>query len=119
MSVPSRRLSVIALFAVGVAGITCYGAGRHSRLTPRLDGPFTQPRETNECARRDAEVERRIQVLVSRGTAKDHVVRDLLTGRLTLAQSAARFRAIEWEQPVTWYLPRTADGQGEDERLCR
>jgi hypothetical protein len=116
---PSRRLSIIALFAVAVAGLTWYCASKQPRFAPRFGGPFTQPRETTECAQRDAEVERRVQVLVSRSTLKEHAVRELLAGRLTLGQAAARFRVIEWEFPVTWCPPRTADGQGEDEHLCR
>src|SRR5262249_39148140 len=112
MPAPSRRLSVIALFAVGVAGLSCYGAGRHSRLVHRFGDPFTQTRTANECVQRDAEVERRVQVLLRRGAAKDYAVRDLLTGRLTLGQSAVRFRAIEWELPVTWDSPPAPAGQG-------
>jgi hypothetical protein len=111
---------VVVVLAVGVACLTWYGTGGQSPFAPRFSGPFIQPRATNDSARRDVEVDRRMLVLLSRGPAKDWAVRELLAGRLTLRQAAARFRAIEWEQPVTWGSPpRTEDGQGDDERLCR
>jgi hypothetical protein len=117
--VPSRRLSVIVLFSLGVACLTWYSAVKQPRFIPRIGGPLAQPGEMTECAQRDAEVERRIQVLIRRAPAKDHAVREMLAGRLTLGQAAAQFRAIEWEQPVTWCPPGTADGPGDDERRCR
>ena len=46
-------------------------------------------------------------------------MRDLLAGRLTLPQAAARFRDAEKEHPFTWPPPSAATGPAEGERLCR
>jgi len=119
VAAPSRRLSVIALLAVGAAGLTCYGAGRHSRFVPRFGDSFTQSRKTTECDQRNGEVERRVQVLLRRGAAKDHAVRDLVAGHVTLGEAAVRFRCIEKNLRLTGGSAPTRDERGEDERICR
>jgi hypothetical protein len=110
---------VIALLCAGVAGLACYAAGMHSRLAPRSGGLSILPRELDKCRQTDAELERRCQVFMRRGAAKDQAVRAMLAGRLTLGQAAARFRAIEREQPVTQCPARAANGPEDGERLCR
>jgi hypothetical protein len=116
---PLRRLSVTVVVAVGVAGLIGYGAGAHFRAGPGF-GDLPTPRlEADQCGQRDAEQERRLQVLLCRAAARERATRELLAERLTLGQAAARMRAVEREVPVTWRPPRAKGGPEEDERLCR
>jgi hypothetical protein len=116
---PLHRWSVAAVLAVAVAGLIGCGAGVNVRLGPG-SGDLPIPRlEVDLDGQRDAERERRRQVLLHRHTARERAVREVLAGRLTLGQAAARVRAVERELPVTWGPPRTEGGPGDDERLCR
>jgi hypothetical protein len=116
MPAPSRRLLIVGFVALSVAAIAHYGP--HPGAGPRFSEPSVL-RLNTEGAASDAELERRRQVYQDRIATKQHVVRELVAGRLTLSQAAARFRAIDVELPLTWKPPRLAAGAGEDERVCR
>ncbi len=119
MPAPSRQLSVVALLVVS-AGMAGYSAGAHFGPRPGPGEHSAQPRELDERGQWEAELERRRQVFQRRTAAKDQAIRELLAGRLTLCQAAARFRDAEREAPLTWGPPpQTGDGPGEGERLCR
>ena len=117
MWAPARRLLIVGFVALSVAAIAHYGA--HPGAGPRFSEPSILRLNTEEGAESDAELERRRQVYQDRIATKQHVVRELVAGRLTLSQAAARFRAIDMELPLTWGPPRPAAGAGEDERVCR
>jgi hypothetical protein len=117
MSAPARRLLIVGFVALTVAPIARYGV--HTGAGPRFSEPFVPRLDTEESAESDAELERRRQVYWDRIAMKQHVVRELVAGRLTLSQAAARFRAIDVELPLTRGPPRPAAGAGEDERVCR
>jgi hypothetical protein len=119
MPAPSRWWSVVALLAVGVAGLIGYGAGAHFRTGPGFWDLPTPRLDADPCGQPDAEQERRLQVLRCRAAARERAARDLLAERLTLGQAAARMRAVERDLPVTWGSRQTEGGPGEDERLCR
>jgi hypothetical protein len=119
MRIPRRRwLFTIWLIAV-VAGLGYFGAVIASRLELGIGEPRT-PEPALDQYRRTEELERRRQLILRRYLVKEQAVRELLAGRLTLLQAAARFRNAEMAVPVDWGPPRP-DGSGpaERERLCR
>ena len=119
MPVPFHRLLVVAPIVAGLAGLSWYAAVAHSRPGPGPGELFARSGNSDGCNPVDDELERQRRIALGRMTAKDEVVRQLLTGRLTLAQAAARFRAAELGFPTKSGPARTDGGPGEDERLCR
>jgi len=117
MPAPSRRWLFVLLLAVVAAGFVCYGV--RSRSGPGFADRFGLQRELAARDRNDTELERRRQIGLNRNLAKDKVVREVLAGRLTLAEAAVCFRNVEEESPMTWGPLRIAGWTGEDERLCR
>jgi len=117
MPAPSRRWMFVLLLAVGAAGFACYGV--RSSMEPGFADPSEFPRAFAEPSPSDAEWERRRQIGMRRSAAKETAVKELLAGRLTLAEAAVCFRIAEEEWPMTWAPPRIAAGTGEGERLCR
>ena len=112
MPAPSRWLSVLALLAVGAAGLTYFGSGVRSRPAPDSAGRSALRGELDAGGQWEAELERRRQVVLSRFAAKQWAVRELLAGRLSLGQAAIRFRDVEKELTVTWEPPRLSAGRG-------
>jgi hypothetical protein len=73
-----------------------------------------------EAQRRSAEVLQKEAVVRRRLLGKFAITRDLLDGRLTLFQAAARFRELEALTSEYIYYPRTLyPGATDEERLCR
>ena len=120
MPAPSRLWLIwliVGALALGAAGWATWGAPSRAGEGPR-DLPSLR-RPADEGPEQDAETERRRQVFQGRVVAKYNAVKGLLQGQLTLGQTAARFRAIDRDLPVTWGPARPADGPAENERLCR
>src|SRR5262245_16407029 len=118
MPKPPRRLPITALLALGIAALIGYAVGVYSRPQRGPDELPAWPGERDECRHRDAELERKHDVLARRYSMRVKAVRELLLGRLTLGQAAVLFRDVERELPVTWEL-RPSGGPGESQRLCR
>jgi hypothetical protein len=114
-----RPWSVATVLIGGAAGLFYLGAGLVPG--PELDGdaPSTIHDLRDEGPPTDEELERRRQIFLLRDDGKFRATMDLLAGRLTLVQAAARFRAVEAGLPVTWAPRPGAPGPAGDERLCR
>jgi hypothetical protein len=117
MPAPSRRWLFVLVLAVGAAGFACYGV--RSSMEPGFADRSEFPRALADRGPNDAELERRRQIAMRRSAAKETAVRELLAGRLTLAEAAVCFRNAEEETPMTWVPPRIAGVTDEAERLCR
>jgi len=113
------RLSVPALLIAGAASLIYFGADIAPRREPDCNAPSTVLSHLDEGSLTHEEIERRLQIHKYRIAVKDRAVRDLLDGRLTLLQSAARFRDLETENPLTWWPSNAATGPADGERLCR
>jgi len=115
------RLSIVVLVLIAGAGLLYLGA--RAVLEPMEDaGEPASPRgQLSNRPLTDEEFERRRESLMRRHLAKDQAVRELLAGRLTLLQAAARFRDAEAAVPASWTPPVRADAgdPAEGERLCR
>jgi hypothetical protein len=73
-----------------------------------------------EQSRRDAEeMDKRAQGIRERKWAQDEICRDLIAGRITLAQAGRRLRELP-NQPDGFVenLRRSEEGATDDERLC-
>jgi hypothetical protein len=104
------------LIAVGV-GFIYFGA-RTVCLCEKKLGSAQLSRLEDDCESEDG-LDYRVQVLVSRAQARDKVIKEMLEGRLTLLQAAARFRAVEKALPLPFDLIRPDKGTPEAERLCQ
>jgi hypothetical protein len=115
-----RRWSAAALLAAGGAVLISFNADSLFRRGLDFGELASLNRELDETSRMDRELECRRELVMRRYVAKEQAVRELLAGRLTLLQTAARFRDVEESLPVTWGPPRRASsGPAEAERLCR
>jgi len=114
-----RPLLVAALLIAGAAGLIYFGADIAFRRKIDRNAPSTVLSHLDEGSPTDEEMEHRLQIHKHRIAVKDRAVRDLLDGRLTLLQAAARFRDLETEQPLTWWPRNAATGPADGERLCR
>jgi hypothetical protein len=83
--------------------------------------PPARPSPLEQIGPEEEELDRRLQVTVRRNMRKEEAIGELLAGRLTLVQAAARFRDADAAVPAEWrYVrPDTAPGPGEGERRCR
>ena len=111
-----RRLSVTALSIAIGAGFIYVGTDivcRHRSGAGKADTLQSQLEEHQE-------LERRRQGILRRNLAKMHATGELLAGRLTLLQTAARFRDAEAAVPAAWgpFHPVSAS-PASGERLCR
>ena len=77
--------------------------------------------DRSEAAREEERLVDDLRVIERIEEAKHGVVRDLLAGRLTLPEAAARFRDLDREQPgFNWVaFRRTYPCDTDDERHCR
>jgi len=114
-----RPLPVAALFIGGAAGFIYFGADTGSRRGSHRNPPSIAQGLLDENSPTDEELERRRQIYLQRHAVKDHAVRELLAGRLTLLQAAARCRDVEAAYPVPWAPHIAATDPAEGERLCR
>jgi hypothetical protein len=117
MRVPWRQWLVSGPLIAVAVGLTYFGVRIDSRLGMRIGEPGT-PEPTLDENLRTEELERRRQLLLRRYVAKEQAVRELLAGRLTLLQAAARFRDAEAAVPVGWGPPCTDSGPTKGKRLC-
>src|SRR5262245_20375707 len=97
MPAPPRRLPIAGLLALGIAALIGYAVGVYSRPQRGPDELPAWPGERDERRHRDAELERKHDVLSRRYAMRVKAVRELLMGRLTLAEAAVRFRDVERE----------------------
>src|SRR5262249_8804642 len=115
--VPTDRLSrgVSGLLAAAaLAGVLILAAGRRPQragLAQEGAGPATDHEQERE----------RSGALLARGDQRDQTIRELLAGRLTLLEAAARFRALDRAPPAfDWEVFRSAyPGDSDEERHCR
>ncbi len=81
------------------------------------------PRLQEQIARdtqRRAELEEENQGVLRRVDEKQAVSREVLAGRLTLVEAAARFRTVNTAYPESMsYLRNLCSGGSDEERLCR
>jgi hypothetical protein len=59
------------------------------------------------------------EALHHRAARKDEILHDLLDGRMTLAEAAARFRQAEIDYPTSKKLPPAYESRAEGEYRCR
>jgi hypothetical protein len=115
-----RRWSAAVLLTAVGAGLVYIGADLLSRLGRDFGELAALQRRLDESARRDEELDGHREVYLRRIVVKEQAVGELLAGRLTLPQAAARFRDVEEALPVTWGPPCcAASGSAEGERWCR
>ncbi len=118
MFVTPRVLVTTGLLATLAGGLLCLGP---PALTPPGqqggDLPAVRRRLDKERVRGEG-LERQRQAVLARMAAKDRVVAELVAGRLTLSQAAARFRGLSVALPDGAHPPG-AEGRTEGERLCR
>jgi len=112
-------LLIIALLAGGGAGIIGYGSSLYSRPESRLGKQVAARSELEVIDEQDTELDHRRQVFEHRIAVKDEVVRELVSGHLTLVQAAVRFRDVERDLPVSWAPTPPSGVPEEDERMCR
>jgi hypothetical protein len=118
MNFYSRALSVLALLAMALAGLSQYRPAWAQRMG--LDW-WTLPDLHDEIRRyeeQDARINRREQAVIARLVAKSAVIDDLRSGRLSLARAAANFRRLNALPPACALDPGEGHA-GEGERLCR
>jgi hypothetical protein len=110
----SRSGSLLPLLAALVVGGLILAGGLDRRVGRRpAGGP--EPVERPDWAVEHA------QALRGRFKQKSQVVRELLAGRLTLLEAAARFRALDHAPPpFNWEMFREVHrGDSDEERHCR
>jgi hypothetical protein len=118
MQAPLRFGLVLASFVVlfSTAGLNCvrWGRDRQAVLEIMME-ELERGRELDEYGR--AFIERVLQ----RNAVREELVEQVLAGRLTMWQAAARFRAADATlPPVQQTSHRSAfRGETEDERYCR
>ncbi|HKI33340.1 MAG TPA: hypothetical protein VKA46_15915 [Gemmataceae bacterium] len=115
-----RTLSCVALLGMSLTALGQYRPAWAARLG--LDW-WSLP-ELQERVRRGeqemAEMDPRLDAAAARMAAKEQTTQDLLAGRLTLLQAAARFRAHNASPPrLAADLADHIAGATEEERLCR
>jgi hypothetical protein len=118
MNFYSRALSVLALLAIALAGLSQYRPAWAERMG--LDW-WSLPDLHDEIRRyeeQDAQINRREQAVIARLVAKSAVIDDMRTGRLSLARAAAKFRRLNTLPPACALDPGECSA-GEGERLCR
>jgi hypothetical protein len=118
MNVYVRALSCLALLGMSLAALSQYrpswadGTGLDWWSLPELQEEIRRGKE------RDAELDRGSGI--TRCAARERVTQELLAGRLTLPQAAARFRPLNASAGANvpplelWFA-----GATEEERLCR
>jgi hypothetical protein len=104
-----------------LGGVLCLFPGTAARLG--LDF-WNLPELGLELQQEEAygtELDREAEETFRRLAARDEAVRDVLDGRLTLWQAAARFRDLDATAPACARrdLARCFPGISEDERCCR
>jgi hypothetical protein len=120
MNVCVRSLSWIALLGASLTALGHYRPAwaAHWNLDwwslPELQENVRQGQQTR------AAMEPRCDAAAARLAAKEQTTQELLAGRLTLVQAAARFRVLNASatgeaRDLTLYL----DGATDEERLCR
>jgi hypothetical protein len=111
-----RLLLGVALAAVSLAAFV--GAQRWwAARSERAGAPPANKMEGE--AEREARLERQLQAVRKRTEAKWQVVRQLLAGRLTLREAAARFGALNDEPADCPCRDDHFPGATRGERLCR
>jgi hypothetical protein len=88
-------------------------------LVAALAGGLLVLGELGEEPRKGDELARHGEHLLRHINAKSEVVAELLGGRLTLLQAAARFRDLEETPPDRLAVPRLPGGAADGERHCR
>jgi hypothetical protein len=118
MNLYVRTLSCLALLGTSLVALSQYRPSWAAELN--LDW-WNLP-ELREDIRREKEREGKLRrdTGIARCAAREEVTQDLLAGRLTLPQAAARFRALNAAvgpnvPPLGLWFP----GATEEERLCR
>ena len=115
-----RRWSAAVLLTAVGAGLLYFSAALLSRLGLDFGELAALQRQQDESDRVGDELDYHLGVVVRLSVAKQQVVGELVAGRLTLPQAAARFRDLEEAVPVTWGRPRRAACSPADgERWCR
>jgi hypothetical protein len=76
-------------------------------------------RDLVEARRRGERLDRDLRAIAERTAAKDGAVRELIGGRLTLAEAAARFRAADESAGARFGRYWRWSDRPEGERLCR
>jgi hypothetical protein len=109
---------VVVALLLAFAGPICNpGGGPAAGETGGLD-PFTALLTEQ---RRTAELDSKVTEALWRKEVKEATTKDVITGRLTLWEAAARFRALARENPAFNWDGFRLDhpGQTDDERHCR
>jgi hypothetical protein len=116
----SSRLFLAAGLLVGLlASLFCLMPQALSPLGLDFGDLPAQYRRMDELRQRGEELDRNREALLRRIEAKEAVVAELVAGRLTLLQAAARFRALKGDPPGVAELFPPEWGRSEGERLCR
>jgi len=120
MSLSVRILSVVALVGTALTALNQFRPPWATRLS--LDW-WNLPVLCEQIQRGEQDLAALgppCEVLVARARAKAHVTDEVLTGRLTLLQAAARFRRLDAQEPASKVdLRQHFAGATEEERLCR
>jgi hypothetical protein len=119
MPAPSRLLIATGLLVGLMACLLCLAPQALSPLGLDFGDLPALQRRLEETRLRGEELDRRREALLRRIAAKERVVAELVAGRLTLLQAAARFRDLKGEPPDLAAPPGLACGCSEGERLCR
>jgi hypothetical protein len=119
MPAPSRLLAAAGLLVGLAACLLCLAPQALRPLGLDFGDLPALYRRLEESHRRREELDHRREVLLRRIAAKEQVVAELVAGRLTLLQAAARFRDLKEEPPDMADPPGYPCGCSEGERLCR
>ena len=119
MPAHNPRILLKGAAVVAVPGLVL--GGLILALSLGLDCSLGPCRDLSEAAREEERLVDDLRVIERIEEAKHGVVRDLLAGRLTLPEAAARFRDLDREQPgFNWVAFRRAyPCDTDDERHCR
>jgi hypothetical protein len=109
----------VTLLGVAVSGAALFWSERDA--TPegeerRLPAPAEQATRAGQEAE---QLERRQQALLRLVAARRQVAADVIAGRLTLLEAAARFRDLNAETPAFEDCNRIYPGNSPEERFCR
>jgi hypothetical protein len=116
---PLRLLVAPALLVALVAVLLCLAPHALRPLGLDLEDLQAQYRRLHQSRRQGEELDRRREAVLRSIAVKEGVVAQLIAGRLTLPQAAARFRDLKAESPDDDAPPGPACDRGEGERLCR